>query len=145
MLQSAEATPELKHAVAEVDKGTLHKMQILLTPKGSVLRNTLLGTGFGGKPPKNHVNAIVTRGREEYIEYQDVSLSVAARLQAATCPAHVAAIMQSVPASDQVHRVKVWAKLKPQDIYGLSALSLRSRRCLEQVFIPMIGSMPHRC
>lgn len=115
-------------------------MHVLLTPTGSVLKNPFVSAAMAGNLHKVDDSAVVTAS-EDYFAYEDAGLSTAARLQAATCPEHVAAVLQAVPASERVHRVKLWAKLSPEEIHNLHALPHLARQCLEQVCNGMIGSV----
>lgn len=133
MLEAKDATLGLRKAVALISSDKLRRIRTLLTPKTSILPRTLLGadsaTSLEQLAPIASRNTVDTGSAD----FSDHTLSVAARLQACTCPDHVAAVLQSVPLSDQVHRIKLWAKLMSAEIQDLAGVSHRGKRCLEQV------------
>lgn len=125
-----------------VQREGLLKMCGLLKPTTSILKKPFFNTEVAGHSHKVDdiaVNAV----KEEYVAYKDGSLSTAARLQTATCPEHVAEVLQSIAPSERVYRVKLWAKLSPKQIHNLPALPHLARQCLEQVCNIMIGNVQH--
>eukprot|EP00892_Ulva_mutabilis_P009987 jgi/Ulvmu1/7360/UM036_0020.1 len=131
MIETANAGQELKDAITALDSQSLESIRTSLIPNESV--GSLVGTE-AVKPQQrpDPATAVDTTGAG-HEPHADESLTVAARLQACTCPDHVAAILRSTPYIDRVHRVKLWAKLEPNCIEGLPGVSQRGKLCIMQV------------